>query len=480
MESRSRPLYGDAQRARELAREAAAFADASGVHVLDRSIHACLVYSNAHLGDIEQAEVALERYRSLLAPGMHLGEAEWFYLAGFVDALRGDLERAKERGRHALQLAQKCGVPFAIILCGMSFARVLAQSGRLADAQELVENTLPLARAIRSHLFESECFLMRAWFAHRAGDRARCVESLSDALALVEEHGFRSYVAWNPQWLSELCSIALEHGIKVQTVRSLVRAGRLVPNAEVSAPENWPWPVRIRTLGGFDLQVRDAPVRFGAKAQKKPLELLHVLIALGGRAVPEAQLTERLWPDSDGDAAHRVFDTTLHRLRRLLDVEQAVVVASGCVTLDARHVWVDAWAFEREVARAAQGEPELLEQTVALYHGAFLGRDATAWVLPMRERLRSMFLRSVEQLGTRYEDDGRMLQAVACYRRGIEADPLAETLYCRLMLCFERMNHQGEGLATYERLRTMLRSQLGVEPSVQSRELYRRLRRMTA
>lgn len=479
MESLTRQLYGEPQHARALAREAAAFAEASGVHALDRPIQASLTRANAHLGDIAEAQAALERYRALLMPGMNLEEAHWFYLASFVDSLRGDIQRAHERGRHAWQLAQQCGVTFAEIVCGLSFARVLAQSGRLGEAENLVDRTLPLARSIRSHLFESECLLMRAWFARRASELAQCLDNLRRAFALMEEHGFRSFAAWKPEWLAELCAIALEHDINVPTVQSLVRAGALVPDTQTSAPSSWPWPVKIRVLGGFELQVREASVRFGAKAQKKPLELLHALLALGGRAVPEAQLTERLWPDSDGDAAHRVFDTTLHRLRRLLDAEQAVVVAAGCVTLDTRYVWVDAWAFERELTRA-EHEPEVLERAVALYRGAFLDRDTTTWVLPMRERLRSMFLRAVEQLGARHEDRGHLAAAIECYRRGIEADPLAETLYYRLMLCFERSNRQGEGLATYERLRSMLRSQLDAEPSAQSRELHRRLRRMTA
>jgi LuxR family maltose regulon positive regulatory protein len=479
MESRSRQLYGEPQQARALAREAAAFASASGVRALDRPIQASLAGANAHVGDIVEAQAALERYRALLAPGMHLEEAHWFYLASFVDTLRGDLHRAHERGRHAFQLARQCRVPFAEIVCGLSYARVLAQSGRLGDARDLVSSIEPLARAMRSHLFESECCLMRAWFARRAGELALCLTNLRSAFALMQEHGFRSYVAWNPEWLAELCAIALEHEIEVPTVQSLVRAGRLVPTAQTSTPENWPWPVRIRTLGGFELQVRDARVRFGTKTQKKPLELLHALLALGGRAVPEEQLTERLWPDSDGDAAHRVFDTTLHRLRRLLDAEQAVVVEGGCVTLDPRYVWVDAWAFERDVVRAER-EPEMLERALALYRGAFLDRDATSWILPMRERLRSMFMRAVEHLGNLHEDRGRVAAAIECYRRGIEADPLAEAVYYRLMLCFERMRRHAEALATFERLRTMLRSQLGIEPSAPSRELHQRLRRAMA
>lgn len=476
MQSRSSLLYGEANVARAVAEEAAAFAESSGVRVLDRAICAGLVYACAHSNDIDGARAALEKYRGLIAPGMRLEEALWSYLASFVALLSGNLHDAEARGRHAVQLARECKVPFAIAVCSLSLVRVLIQSERYDDARALLDETLPLARAIRSHLFECECALSYALLARREGDTDACLKHLRRALALAQRHGFKAFVAVDPRLLSELCSIALENKLSVSTVHEMIRAGRLAPPSDQGALEAWPWPVRIRTLGSFDLRVRDEPVRFGPKTQKKPLELLRALIAFGGREVLEEQLTEQLWPESDGDAAHRVFDTTLHRLRKLLGSDQAVVVEGGRITLNPQLVWVDAWAFEREVERAEPADPSSLERTISLYPGAFLSRESAAWMSPMRERLRSMFLRAVERLGRIHEANGRTHDALECYRRGTEADPLAEALYCLLMLCYEQLNRHGEGLATYERLRAALSSQLGVKPSRQSRELQERLR----
>ncbi len=61
---------------------------------------------------------------------------------------------------------------------------------------------------------------------------------------------------------------------------------------------------------------RSRPVRFTGKAQRKPLALLQALVAFGGQRVREDRLSEALWPDADGDAAHQALSTTLHRLRR--------------------------------------------------------------------------------------------------------------------------------------------------------------------
>ncbi len=77
-------------------------------------------------------------------------------------------------------------------------------------------------------------------------------------------------------------------------------------------------PVKIYSLGRFLIEIEGSPLRFAAKAQRKPLELLKALVALGGETVPVEQLTESLWPEAEGDKAQGSFATTLHRLRGLI------------------------------------------------------------------------------------------------------------------------------------------------------------------
>ncbi|MCK7497369.1 MAG: hypothetical protein MZW92_46165 [Comamonadaceae bacterium] len=62
-------------------------------------------------------------------------------------------------------------------------------------------------------------------------------------------------------------------------------------------------------------------------------------------------LAELLWPEADGDAAQRAFDTTLHRLRKLLGHERAVVLSEGRLSLNPTVCWVDAWTLERLIGK---------------------------------------------------------------------------------------------------------------------------------
>jgi DNA-binding SARP family transcriptional activator len=66
-------------------------------------------------------------------------------------------------------------------------------------------------------------------------------------------------------------------------------------------------------------------------------------------------------------------------------------------------------------------------------------------------------------------------QAADCARRLIELAPFRETGHVILMQALERSGNVAEALRTYDRLRIMLRDELGVAPSPAVQVVYRRL-----
>src|SRR5262249_45496626 len=142
----------------------------------------------------------------------------------------------------------------------------------------------------------------------------------------------------------------LEAGIEVDYARHLVRRRGLLP-PDSAASEAWPWPIKILTLGRFEVLRHDQPLRFSRKVQRKPLALLKALIAFGGREVREDVVMDTLWPDAEGDAARVALASALHRLRGLLGLEGAVLRQEGRLSLDARLCWVDVWAIEHLLAQ---------------------------------------------------------------------------------------------------------------------------------
>ena len=240
--------------------------------------------------------------------------------------------------------------------------------------------------------------------------------------------------------------------------------------------------LRIYTLGRFAIELDGKQLAFSHKLPKKPLELLRAVIAHGGRAVTGARISGDLWPDARGGTALQSFNVTLHRLRKLLGVREAIEFRNGQVRLNPKSCWVDTWAFERTVDAIEHGRTlstdhdeagiERFDQTLDLYHGPFLARDADAWILPMREKLRAKFIRSVRAYAEHCERIGQGELAVKIYERAIEIDPQAEELYRRLMTCDATLGRASEALAVFRRCQHALRSYLGVEPGVETRKLY--------
>jgi len=244
-------------------------------------------------------------------------------------------------------------------------------------------------------------------------------------------------------------------------------------------------PVTIFTLGRFSLLINGEQADFGCKFPKRPLELLKAIIAQGGREISISRLTLLLWPDVDGDKATRSFDTTLHRLRKLLGDDRVLVLRGGKLSLDARYCWVDVWTFERLLGRARRllrnavdaNQVFLLEglteHLLALYQDHFLARDEiTNWSVSMRERLRSKFIHNLIEIGRFWEMHGYWDQAVQCYQKGIDVDDLVEVFYQRLMSCYLETHRLSEGVSIYRRCRQTLSVMLSLQPEPETESLY--------
>lgn len=243
-------------------------------------------------------------------------------------------------------------------------------------------------------------------------------------------------------------------------------------------------PVRIHTLGRFGIQIDGRALPSRALRQQKPIELLQCVIALGGRSVHKDSLSATLWPDAEGDDAANSYDVTLHRLRRLLKHEDALISNAGRLTINNEVVWVDAWTFEkilnridRSIRTASDRDAEtqvdrLLREAIPLYQGGFLACEGhKPWGLSFHERLRSRLMRCIVQIGRQAEHDGQWLAAADCYQTGIELDPVYELFYQRLMICYRDAGRKAEARSVYLRCRANLLAGLQVAPSPETEKI---------
>ena len=213
--------------------------------------------------------------------------------------------------------------------------------------------------------------------------------------------------------------------------------------------------------------------------------MLKVLVALGAQNVRSDQLADALWPHVDADYAHKSFTTTLHRLRRILEDEEALILRETRLSLNPKLCWVDTWALDGLIAeidvalrdpRPRAMEPavrNLVDEALALYRGPFLPDESEQpSYIGCREQIRARLLRCVTRVSRAWEDAGMADAAADCYLRLIDADPLFEAPYRNLMLNYQRRGDRAEARAIYERLRTLLATKLKTMPTSETQAVY--------
>ena len=442
------------------------------------------IASSLNVHDLETANTLLEKLTVSLNRNKPW-ETNMYYILKALEALvRGKPGEAAIHVEMAFKFAGQVGAPNSLLIFNIVKAHVMHQLNKHQEADSHLSIASDLADQIGSKLYQFSILLAKALFAFDRGEQASGSASLKRALAIGREGGYFYTYINQPYGVAMLCEKALEAGIEVEYVQELIRRLNILPERPPLHLENWPWLLKINTLGSFELWKDGKPVRFARKAQQKPLSMLKALIALGGRGVREDEIADALWPDADGDMAYQSFRTTLHRLRQLLGNGKAVQVHEGQMTLDDRTCWVDVWAFEQLLKQAEtqwkKGQVEegaqLTENALEIYKGPFLRQDVKeSWALSMNERLKTKFMFYISKLGDHWQKAEQREKAVKCYLRGLEIDDLSEDFYRALMLCYQKLDRRAEAIAVFRRCERILSNTLHIEPSAKTQSIYKAL-----
>lgn len=301
--------------------------------------------------------------------------------------------------------------------------------------------------------------------AHQAlnkGDSVTAKSNLQRALSLCKQHGETCLELLNPEVVSRLMNWYSAYS--TEKLKSVVR----------NDMNTYEIPIKIYTLGKFSIEIEGERLQFRRKVPKRPLELLKVLLALGGTDVRMEKLADTLWPDAEGDAALGNLKTTVIRLRKLLGYKEALTFIDGRISLNSEYCWVDYLSFERLLTQADTDlmYPQL-EQAVNFYQGDFLCEESDNYcLLPTREKLRGKYIDALSCLGRYYEKQKKWSLAIDVYQKGLQVDNLAEIFYQGLMRSYFAEGQHVEAAKTYKQCFDILHSKLSISPSDKTIEIY--------
>ncbi len=474
-----------AQRALALVR-----ADAGLVGMAARA-HLLMALAALAARDAELARTHLNATALVLDAGNAIDTTTYEYQRGLLMMLDGQWSDAELLMRASVASSQNSGWPMREHIALLGLTLTCTQVGKLTQAQGALQ-------AMLDHRFYRVCRwhhwiggLIEAHLALRQNDLARSRQALATAFSKGREFGYdfgpMPYCCGD--MMPQLASIALAHDIDRPFALQIVRRYKLPAPAD-AAPQ-WPWPIRIRSLGQFAVERDGEPEKPARKENRKPLELLKLILASDGKSVTVTHLCGALWPEAQGDAARNSFDNALHRLRKLLGGDRHVQLQSGALMLHASTCWTDTAALHACLAQietslaepASNADPAALltltDRALTLYQGDFLaGEEGLPDVLQARERIRARWTRRLGDAGMRLQACNQPAQAAQVYQRVIEQQPLAEDIYRKLIQCLIAMGQPAEAYEAYRRCRQQLSVTLGLRPAPETDALVSALRNL--
>ena len=453
-----------------------------GVHVLDALAYGQGVYAALSEQALDQARQFLSAMENALLPIRSLDRGFFFHLRFGYRLLSGDIAGARADIDTALAFADDAGAPFLFLLNVVGFAMLLLEDQQPERALAEIERALTFAQHYDARNIVFTALLLKAGALLAIADEPGALETAKSALTIGRENAYDNTTPfWYPKPVAQVCALALEHGIETEYARGLALKRRLAPPS--IAIDAWPWPVKVFTLGRFSLALDNRTLPPSRKAQRRALDLLKALIALGGRGVGISNLTDLLWSDAEGPLARGAFDMAVYRLRKLLGREDAILVHDATVSLNPACCWVDVWCLERylgELDALLRGPgpapvTELVrcgERIFALFQGEFLERDPQrTWMLATRHRIGGRLRRALTGIGRHLEATGDWEQARRFYESALRRQPLVEEFYRRLIVCHRARGDLAEAVRAYNRCVETLVGALGAQVSAETTAL---------
>lgn len=241
--------------------------------------------------------------------------------------------------------------------------------------------------------------------------------------------------------------------------------------------------IRIQLCGPIVVSVGGSRIEDRLPSRQGRL-LFAFLVCEQGHYVNREILMDALWPQNRPASAASALNALVSKLRTALaplpiegrsdlrlplpddaivDLEVAREAIHRAESAVAAERWTDAWAPARAALHTADRE--------------FLtGLDAP-WIDEQRRALEELRIAALECVAAAGLGIGGAERAATerAGRRLIKLAPYRESGYRLLIGALDRGDNVAEALRVYERLRTLLREELGIAPGTATQELHRRL-----
>ncbi|MCD6290357.1 MAG: tetratricopeptide repeat protein [Anaerolineae bacterium] len=462
------------------------------------------------IGQYAQAQKMATELRRVASPGS-LAEGFYYCLCADLAQEETDPNDALPLYAKARSIAESIGDPGLNVLLRLGLSRYERKAGNAAAARDWANDALAIARRVSYKHLQGTALIERGRALWAMGDLDAAEQDLRDAIALMDplrlafdlaraalllaallhaqQRADEAIITWvdaarrivsgGYAFLLEqeralafpLVAAYLKH--EDQTIADL--STTLLTHLQFVPPP----PLRVRTLGGFEVWQGRRLIDSRLWGRRRAGELFRLLLVSPGYTLSRDQVIEALWPGRTSSSVSALFHHATSALRRALEPElpdkfpsRYLDVEEGRVTLRLPPgSTIDFVTFERHVEQGAYGA------AVALYQGDLLPADRYAdWAIPLRERLAQLYLRSLLHIAQDALSTGCAQRALDACHTILAREPWQEQAVLLGMRACMALGDRAGALRLYVALERCLREELGIAPVQELQALYQALK----
>jgi DNA-binding SARP family transcriptional activator len=473
-------------------------------------------YLKAAQGEFSEAEKIGKEYLSTatsLRNGLFKGLA--YRLLGLIYLHENDFEKAREAVDQSIDaFSSEAPSKYHLNRTRIQMGLVCTHLKEFRRAEKELGEALQYFSSISSYVSLAEVHFSIAFLQHDQGKNDDAASHLQKGFKIAREKRYEYFYTLGTKYLTKACLLALELRVsEAVDYAAHLLSTRLssVAEEELERLSNHPalevreeaWEIRraiyrskiprlrIETLGRFQVFRGNSPIEENQWDRIQPKQLLKAIVSYGGQRIPKEILIDELWPEERPKAAEKNFKTTLQRLRKSLEPSIHKDFSSSYIHLHDNFVFLDPelcevdvdqflsllkMAEEREKRGDIKGALTFYTEAAEIYKGEFVPDEIYAsWADKRREELRLKYIEFLSKMASLYERQGVLKKAADCYKKAIQADPLLEESYQKLMAFYSSKGMYNDALRIYEDCKKALERELETEPDTTTTAIHKKI-----
>jgi LuxR family maltose regulon positive regulatory protein len=453
---------------------------------------------------------------------------EGYTLASIADLYRDldAIEEALSAYQSALGIAQMIEDHYLVLYVKTALIRTHILAGNLSKAAMLLKSVQTRAKTSGSPFDINKCQLEQGALELSKGNFEKAVDALTAAGAYFSKEGYQedavrselllalchyqtgkcskaaeqlrifiSHLEYPPRSMPSLVSIHEMEGLlrtlqPEKEISDLISSllGHLDRNKEHFQKSRQeirsnatvlpfaPARIEVRTFGRIEVCV-SKKVLTNSDWKTQTCRDLFLLFLAHPEGLTKEDVGVIFWPESSPSELKLRFKNTIYRMRHAIGTDVVIFKDNYYVFNQAVEHEYDVQLFLAAIQRAQQEtsyekKKQAYLSALDTYQGPYLpGLDAM-WVIPERQKYIDMFIRTAQELGQISMEERDFETGIFCCTRGLEEDNCDEGLYRCLMQIYNEQGNKAAVSRQFQICSTMLKDEIGMEPSPQTRNLY--------